>query len=118
MSNENECACFAAIEKINQVIVPEGDAAVGLGNSDAVRVVGAMDVDVAVIGVASGPAVYPFLQPSQPENPRCNEILLPLFRREFRIMFAGVFTANEDSAFWNSVADLFNDFVHSHRSSE
>ncbi len=29
MSNENECACFASIVKINQVVVPEGNAASG-----------------------------------------------------------------------------------------
>lgn len=62
MSNENECACFAAIEKINQVVVPEGDASGGLRNADAVWVVGAVDVYAAVVGIATGPAVYPFLQ--------------------------------------------------------
>ena len=70
------------IEEFNHLCIQHFYAAAAKGLANAVFVVGSVDVDVSIVGVAAVAAVMTGLQTSEADDARCDQVLLLLVFRE------------------------------------
>ena len=103
------------LEETNDIVVPEAETAVRQGGADEIFTAGAVNIDIAFVGVDSRPPVDALLEPFQPENPARYQVVLGRGPVPVR---ARVFTIPEDATRRSPRPDLLLDPVKAGRGLE
>ena len=88
-------AGFDGVEEFYYVAIGHLHAAGALGGADEVLVVSAVNVNIAIVGIASGALISAGFEAAQPEDAGGDEVFFKFFGAEFRIIPVGAYTAGK-----------------------
>lgn len=109
--DENEVAFLGPVEELDHFLVSKLNTACAGERADFVLVIGAVEIDVALVGVATGALVVPRFQSFQPKDAGSDEVFLLLRFWQIPVAFADVDASFENGPDKGAVADLFGDSV-------
>lgn len=94
----NQIPAFDSLKKLDYLLIQHFHAAPAEGLADAIFVVGAVDVDVALVAIVAGTGVVAGFEASQAEDATGDEITLGFLAGIEGEMFAGGHATFEDHA--------------------
>jgi len=115
LDQPNQVSARDALKKLDHFCIQHFHATTAEGLADAVFMVGAMDVDVAVVAVARGPSVAPGFQSAEPEYAAGDQVTLGILACVFGKVLAGGYAALEDHPAGLALADLVSNLVEAGR---
>lgn len=101
------------VEEVDDFFVGELDAATTGGLTDFVFVVGAVEIDVAIMTVATGAVVMAAFEAFEPEDAGGYEVGFLLFIAELAVGFAYLDATFEDCPEWGVFANFLGDAMQS-----
>ena len=108
----DECALSDLVEESDHVLVAHDHTPVGQGSADKVLPAGAVDIDVALVGINSRALVDPLLKAFEPQNAGQDKVISCLAMVP---VFARVLAVPEDAARGRACAELLHDPVKTER---
>ena len=101
------------IEQADNFDIIHLHAATTLWRAQLIFMIGAVDIDVALVSIDFTAGVHPWFLSAQPENSRSDQILRVLFVVEFIEMFADIYSPFENRSRRRPGADFLRNAVQS-----
>ncbi len=108
---------YNTAEQVQYIVVGQQDAAVAVWGAEAIFLICAVNVDIAIVGIDAGAEVDSRLETSQAKYP-CGDPVLRVSHRVLPVAAASGFTANKNHANRLVIADFLHHDVPTQRGPE
>ena len=115
LTNPDVVAFADCVEESDDIDVAQFDATPAEGLADTIFMIGAVDIDVALVAVAAVPAVLAGFQAAEPNDTGGNQVATLFLLGVIGKMLTGGDAAFKDHAQWFAIADLVGQCVQSER---